>query len=157
MGWGMKYNDYPLPNDQLISVLSKQYALNSKIKNQQIISVKHIEQEEKLNKLYVYISLQKQSINKLEKQNKNFNIDDKLNDHLQILADMGAKSARVLCGASLNSSMFNYLKCQAEILKILVFLIMLDNLSFNRASLAKILTEQTECFNIIVNCGTDWC
>ena len=51
----MKYNDYPLMGENLVRVLSEEYANSFKVGTQQSCKVSVQEQKSKLNELYTYI------------------------------------------------------------------------------------------------------
>lgn len=147
----MKYNDYPLPDDKLINILKMEYAkLNTK-KVQKVCSMGVLEQKSKLSELYMYISAQTSYLNKLCAMNKNLTLKHNPEMHLKILSDMGIENFSVQKVEHGKSCFYDYLKCETEILKILIFLIFLDGLNFNKTKLTQILTEQVENFDLIIN------
>lgn len=146
----MVYNDYPIPEDKLINVLSSEYAKSFKAKTQMVGSVGLLEQKSKLNELYVYINAQKQYLMQIQKQNKSFKLKYDVDNHLKLLDNMGVQSTTVL-NFNTKSCFVDYFKCEAEILKLLMFLLLLDNLNYNRAFLTQIMSEQLEIFSQIVN------
>ena len=144
----MKYNDYPMPNEQLLTVLSAEYKKQSKTKH---IKVSVLEQNAKLSELYVFISLQSQYLKNIVKQNKNIELNFEPETHLKMLNDMGVNSKQIQKLTNLKSSFVDYLKCETEILKLLAFLIFLDNLNFNKPKLNQIFVEQIDIFYSVVN------
>lgn len=146
----MKYNDYPVLEDKLINLLSAKYANAVKVESQSVGKVGFLEQKSKLNELYVYINAQKQYLQNLEKQNKKLKFKFDVDNHLKMLSAMGVESAFVL-GVNTRSCLGDYFKCEAEILKLLFYLVVLDNLSYNRTFLTQIMNEQLEIFTQIVN------
>lgn len=150
----MMYNDYPIPTEKLVNVLEVQYANMLKVKTQTVGRVGLLEQKSKLNELYVYINAQKMYLQQLEKQNKNFKLKYSVDNHLKMLSSMGVENTFAL-NVGAKSCLADYFKCEAEILKLLFFLVVLDNLNYNRTFLTQIMNEQLEIFTQIVN-GWRW-
>ena len=145
----MKYNDYPMPTEELLSVLSLEYKKQNKVGVLSEVSV--LEQNAKLSELYVYISLQDQYLKHITKQNKNIDLKFRPEEHLKVLNEMGVNKSNVEKLTSLKTSFVDYLKCETEILKLLAFLIFLDNFNFNKPKLNKIFVEQIDIFYSVIN------
>ncbi len=146
----MFYNDYPIPTEKLINVLSKEYENRNKVTASSVGRVGILEQKSKLNELYVYISAQKKYLTHIQKLSKNFSPCVNVDNHLKLLNTMGVECMSVF-NSNPKSCMADYFKCEAEILKLLTFLILLDNLNYNRAFLSQIMNEQLQVFSQIVN------
>ena len=146
----MEYNDYPLPNEQLITVLNREYLKLNKAKTAEV-NVAVLEQKGRLNELAVYLLLQQKQLKQLNKVNKNIKTTINTANHLKILESMGIASIDVLEEGNLKSCFIDFLKTEGEILKILMFLLLVKNLNYNRCQLEKIMFEQINMFNEVVN------
>ena len=147
----MKYNDYPLPTPELVNVLNQEYKSIVKVKSLNVCKVGVLEQKSKLTQLYIYLLEQQNCLNNLKKLNKNLELKFNIQNHLNILEGLGVEVLSVKTQNNLTTCFADFLKTEAEILKLLMFLILLDNLSFNKEKLTQILTEQLETFNAVVN------
>lgn len=145
----MKYNDYPLMGENLVRVLSEEYANSFKVGTQQSCKVSVQEQKSKLNELYTYIYAQNQNVIRLKKENRNFNPKFDMQNHLNMLCDMGADCVGDM-GHGRKHCLNDYYRCEVEIFKVLMFLLLLDNLNYNKASLSQILNEQMGVFEQII-------
>lgn len=146
----MKYNDYPLIEEDLVKVLNVEYANTFKVKDQQMCKVGLLEQKSKLNDLYTYISAQKENLIRLMRSEKRFVPKYDIDNHLKLLNSMGVMGVGKLNYSS-RSCFGDYLKCEVEILKLLMYLILLDNLNYNKIFLTQILDEQLDIFAQIVS------
>lgn len=146
----MKYNDYPLPDEQLINVLSQEYE-KSKQNSVKTCNVGVFEQNSKLSELYVYINVQTFCLEQLLKLNKNLVVKYDTSKHLEILKDMGVEICNVQKFNNSKNYFKDYLRCEAEIFKILTLLLFLENIKFERKKLCQIFIEQVENFNCVVN------
>ena len=146
----MEYNDYPLPNEQLITVLNREYLKLNKAKTAEV-NVAVLEQKGRLNELAVYLLLQQKQLRQLNKVNKNIKTTINTANHLKILESMGIASIDVLEEGKRKSCFIDFLKTEGEILKILMFLLLVKNLNYNRCQLEKIMFEQINMFNEVVN------
>ena len=143
----MKYNDYPIPDEELINVLKTKYKNNVNVlnSNAQIQDFKN-----KLAELYVYLSAQCEAINSLKQTNKSLKIRYKIEDHLKILERMGVNVATIKINSNYKSCFSDYLKTEVEILKLLMAILLAGGVNLNRCKLEQILSEQLENFSDIV-------
>ena len=143
----MKYNDYPIPDEELINVLKTKYKNNVNVlnSNAQIQDLKN-----KLAELYVYLSAQCEAINSLKQTNKSLKIRYKTENHLKMLECMGVKVATIKINSNYKSCFSDYLKTEVEILKLLMAILLAGGVNLNRCKLEQILSEQLENFSDIV-------
>lgn len=145
----MKYNDYPLMDDQLINILSTEYAKQNVVINTLSVS----EQNASLSDLYYNIELCGCYLNKLKAMGAK-NIDDAINvtnGNLSTLASLGITSTiKAEFNRKLNQKtcFFEYLKIEMDVLKALMFLLFLDNLNYSKKELIKIANDRV---NIVIN------
>ena len=148
----MKYNDYPLPDEQLINVLNSEYAKHSSVVN----TLSILEQNASLSDLYYNIELCGCYLNKLKSLSAK-NIDDAIkitNGNLKLLSNFGISSAiKAEFNKKLNQKtcFFEYLKCEMDVLKALMFLIFLDNLNYSKKELIKIANDRINIINMGLN------
>lgn len=144
----MKYNDYPLVNEELINILSTEYAKQNVVINSLSVS----EQNASLSDLYYNIELCGCYLNKLKAMGAK-NIDsaiDVTNKNLATLSGLGVTSTiKVEFNKKLNQKtcFFEYLKCEMDVLKALMFLIFLDNLNYSKKELIKIANDRV---NVVI-------
>lgn len=148
MGETMKYNDYPLPDEKLIKILNNEYRLKHKSTSLSINEVELLEQKNKLDYLYQNISKEKIHLNRLFKNKEVINAC--LDNQLKILADMGVNTT-ISQNVPTRSMFVDYLRCESEILKALLFLMLLDNLRYDKVRLNQILLEQVDMFGCILD------
>ncbi len=134
----MKYNDYPLPDDKVIEMLSEQYK-----KEQKVCLLSYNEQKEMLNDVYYNIDLCNSYLNILKRygaKSVEAAIKDTLCnlDELSKLGIVPAVKPQVNKKLNQQTCFFEYLKCEMAVLKTLLYLIFLDNLSFNKQALISI-------------------
>lgn len=146
----MEYNDYPLPNEQLIKVLKQEYEKTTPVKSANI-TVAVLEQKGRLAELAVNLLLQQKQLNLLSKLNKGIKVSVNPESHLKILKGMGVVGADILEVGNLKTCFADFLKTEGEILRILMFLLLVKNLNYNRLELEKIMLEQINIFNEVVN------
>lgn len=144
----MKYNDYPLVDEELINILSTEYAKQNVVINSLSVS----EQNASLSDLYYNIELCGCYLNKLKAMGAK-NIDsaiDVTNKNLAALSGLGVTSTiKVEFNKKLNQKtcFFEYLKCEMDVLKALMFLIFLDNLNYSKKELIKIANDRV---NVVI-------
>lgn len=148
MGETMKYNDYPLPDEKLIKILNNEYRLKHKSTSLSINDVESLEQKNKLDYLYQNISKEKIHLNRLLKNKEVINAC--LDNQLKILSDMGVNTT-ISQNVPTRSMFVDYLRCESEILKALLFLMLLDNLRYDKTRLDQILLEQVDMFGCILD------
>lgn len=144
----MKYNDYPLPTEQLTKVLSYEYAKQGS----GIATLSYSEQNASLSDLYYNIELCGCYLEKLKlfgAKGAKEAIETTLSN-LNLLASIGIKPAiKAEFNKKLNQKtcFFEYLKCEMDVLKALMFLLFLDNPSFSKKELIKIANDR---INIVI-------
>ena len=144
----MKYNDYPMPDEKVMRVLSAEY---EKQKNN-VCTLSVSEQNAKLSELYFNLDLCNYYLEQL-KMFGAVNIDgaikttkDNLNYFLAYKID---SKSQIAGNKKLNQKtcFFEYLKCEMEVLKTLMFLLLLDNVSLNKKELLSIANSR---INIVI-------
>lgn len=143
----MKYDDYPIPTEKLINVLNTQYSEQMSVKKQSVVELGSQEQKDKLNELFMYINAERNYLSSFLNDDNIYNVID---SQLKILSDMGVKGTIKSC-QKINTAFWEYLKCEGEILKILLFLIFMDNLNYSKSCLNQILIQQIDVYNYVVN------
>ncbi len=144
----MKYNDYPLMDEKLINILNAEYAKQNYVINTLSVS----EQNASLSDLYYNIELCGCYLNKLKAMGAK-NVDsaiDITNSNLNSLCGLGVTSTiKAEFNKKLNqrTCFFEYLKCEMDVLKALMFLIFLDNLNYSKKELIKIANDR---INIVI-------
>ena len=140
----MKYNDYPIPDEELINVLKTKYKNSVNTLN---VNAESQELKDKLSELYVYLSAQNEALTGLKRLNKNLKIKFKTENHLKLLEDMGVNVATIKINSNYKSCFFDYLKTEVEILKLLMVVLLIDGVNFNRCKFEQMLNEQLEIFS----------
>lgn len=143
----MKYDDYPIPTEKLINILNTQYSEQMSVKKQSVVELGSQEQKNKLNELFMYINAERNYLSSFLNDDNIYNVID---SQLKILSDMGVKGTIKSCQKT-NTAFWEYLKCEGEILKILLFLIFMDNLNYSKSCLNQILIQQIDVYNYVVN------
>ena len=140
----MKYNDYPIPDEELINVLKTKYKNSVNTLN---VNAESRELKDKLSELYVYLSAQNEALTGLKRLNKNLKIKFKTENHLKLLEDMGVNVSTIKINSNYKSCFFDYLKTEVEILKLLMAVLLIDGVNFNRCKFEQMLNEQLEIFS----------
>ena len=140
----MKYNDYPIPDEELINVLKTKYKNSVNTLN---VNAESRELKDKLSELYVYLSAQQEALTGLKRLNKNLKIKFKTENHLKLLEDMGVNVSTIKINSNYKSCFFDYLKTEVEILKLLMAVLLIDGVNFNRCKFEQMLNEQLEIFS----------
>lgn len=140
----MKYNDYPILDEELINVLKTKYKNSVNTLN---VNAESRELKDKLSELYVYLSAQQEALTGLKRLNKNLKIKFKTENHLKLLEDMGVNVSTIKINSNYKSCFFDYLKTEVEILKLLMAVLLIDGVNFNRCKFEQMLNEQLEIFS----------
>jgi hypothetical protein len=140
----MKYNDYPIPDEELVNVLKTKYKNSVNTLN---VNAESQELKDKLSELYVYLSAQNEALTGLKRLNKNLKIKFKTENHLKLLEDMGVNVSTIKINSNYKSCFFDYLKTEVEILKLLMAVLLIDGVNFNRCKFEQMLNEQLEIFS----------
>ena len=140
----MKYNDYPIPDEELINVFKTKYKNSVNTLN---VNAESRELKDKLSELYVYLSAQNEALTGLKRLNKNLKIKFKTENHLKLLEDMGVNVSTIKINSNYKSCFFDYLKTEVEILKLLMAVLLIDGVNFNRCKFEQMLNEQLEIFS----------
>ena len=141
----MKYNDYPMLDDEIINVLQQEYG--GAVKSLNLLTDESSSEKNKLSELYVYLTAQCEALCSLKRNNKHLNIRFKTEEHLKLLESMGIKCDTVKINSNFKSCFSDYLKTEVEILKLLMGLLLLNASNLDKVKLTKILYEQLEIFN----------
>ena len=138
----MKYNDYPIPSEKLINVLNKEYS-----KQNSVCSLSYGEQQASLTELYYNLELCEQYLLSLKRfgAKQADGAIETTNNNLKTLNGLGitpAIKAEINKPKAIKSCFFDYLKCEMEVIKILIYLIMLDNLNYSKKELKNIAFDR---------------
>lgn len=156
----MQYDDYPLPNEHLIKLLSQEYAKSRRAGK--VCGLSILEQRGKIVSLYRCLLKQIECLNQFKRANAKFEVGVDVNAHLNILIellDSDEINLKEMCDnkkqansfKNINSCFLAFLKLQCEILQLLVVLIFLESSSLDKTKLKKVFLEQLKLFELVVN------